>query len=52
MIGKEINGYKLIEFKGNGTFGSVYKCEKNGDVFAIKIFKPSAWGPWMAKTKF
>lgn len=38
MIGKEINGYKLIEFKGNGTFGSVYKCEKNGNVYAIKIF--------------
>ncbi|MCG8485170.1 MAG: serine/threonine protein kinase [Clostridia bacterium] len=38
MIEKEINGYKITEFKGKGSFGSVYKCEKNGEFYAIKIF--------------
>ena len=38
MIGRNIDDYKLIEFKGKGTFGSVYKCEKNGNIFAMKIF--------------
>jgi serine/threonine-protein kinase len=38
MVGKNINGYTLVDFKGKGTFGSVYKCEKDGDIFAMKIF--------------
>lgn len=38
MVGKYIDGYKLIEFKGKGTFGSVYKCEKDNNVYAMKIF--------------
>ena len=35
---REINGYKLIEFKGKGSFGTVYKCEKDGNEYAMKIF--------------
>jgi len=38
MVGRHIDDYKLIEFKGKGTFGSVYKCENNGKVYAMKIF--------------
>lgn len=38
MSYKQINGYQLIEFKGKGTYGSVYKCEKDGDIYAMKIF--------------
>lgn len=38
MLNKQINGYKIIEFKGKGTFGSVYKCEKNENIYAMKIF--------------
>ena len=38
MLGKNINGYIIKEFKGSGSFGSVYTCEKEGTVFAIKIF--------------
>jgi len=38
MLNKLINGYKIIEFIGKGTFGSVYKCEKDGENYAMKIF--------------
>lgn len=39
MIGKVINGYEILESKGNpGSFGSVYVCQKNGNRFAMKIF--------------
>lgn len=38
MAERYIDSYKLIEFKGKGTFGSVYKCEKNNKIFAMKIF--------------
>jgi serine/threonine-protein kinase len=38
MINKQIDGYTITEFIGKGTFGSVYKCEKNGETFAMKIF--------------
>lgn len=38
MIGKSINGYKIIAFKGSGSFGSVYICERNSKKYAIKIF--------------
>jgi len=38
MLNKEIDGYKIIEFIGKGTFGSVYKCEKNGETHAMKVF--------------
>ena len=38
MVGMNIDGYVLIEFKGKGTFGSVYKCEKNNVIYAMKIF--------------
>lgn len=38
VIGRNINGYVIKEFKGSGSFGTVYSCEKNGIVYAIKIF--------------
>lgn len=38
MLGKNINGYIIKDFKGNGSFGTVYSCEKNGITYAIKIF--------------
>lgn len=38
MIGLNINGYKIQEFVGKGSFGTVYKCEKNAHPFALKIF--------------
>lgn len=38
MIGKKINGYEIIEFLGKGSFGTVYKCQKDNCVYAMKIF--------------
>jgi serine/threonine protein kinase len=38
MIDQVINGYKILEFKGRGSFGTVYKCNKNNYNYAIKIF--------------
>lgn len=38
MLGKVINGYIIRSFKGSGSFGSVYSCEKGGNTYAIKIF--------------
>ena len=39
ISGKTINGYKIIEFIDSGGFGSVYKAEKDGIIYAIKIFR-------------
>lgn len=39
IIGKTIKGYKIIEFIDSGGFGSVYKAEKDGIIYAIKIFR-------------
>jgi len=39
IIGTNINGYKITEFIDSGGFGSVYKAEKDGIVYAIKIFR-------------
>lgn len=33
-----IDNYRIIEFKGKGTFGSVYTCEKDEKTYAMKIF--------------
>lgn len=38
MLGKNINGYIMKEFKGSGSFGSVYSCEKDRKTYAIKVF--------------
>lgn len=38
MIGKLIDGYEIVEFKGKGSFGSVYICEKDNTIYAMKIF--------------
>ena len=39
MIGTTINGYQITEFIDSGGFGSVYKAEKDGILYAIKIFR-------------
>jgi len=38
VVGKNIDSYKLVEFIGKGTFGSVYKCVKDDSPYAMKIF--------------
>ena len=38
MVGKVLYGYDIIEFKGKGSFGTVYKCKKNNQSYAMKIF--------------
>lgn len=38
MVGKKINGYDIIEFRGKGSFGTVYKCQKDNSIYAMKIF--------------
>jgi len=39
ITGTNINGYKIIQFIDSGGFGSVYKAEKDGSNYAIKIFR-------------
>jgi serine/threonine protein kinase len=39
IIGTTIRGYKITEFIDSGSFGSVYKSEKEGVLYAIKIFR-------------
>lgn len=38
MIGKIIDNFELIKFVGKGSFGSVYQCIKESQLYAIKIF--------------
>ncbi|MEG2764709.1 MAG: serine/threonine-protein kinase [Acidaminococcaceae bacterium] len=38
MLNRNINGYVIKNFKGSGSFGTVYSCEKNEKTYAIKIF--------------
>jgi serine/threonine-protein kinase len=35
-----VEGYTLINKLGEGTSGEVWKVEKNGNIFALKLFKP------------
>lgn len=39
LINQTINGYTFTDFIGSGGFGSVYKANKDGEVFAIKVFR-------------
>ena len=39
ITGTIINEYKIIKFIDSGGFGSVYKAEKDGILYAIKIFR-------------
>lgn len=39
LINQTLNEYKFIEFVGSGGFGSVYKAEKDGKFYAIKVFR-------------
>lgn len=41
MIGKVIDGYTIIEFKGSGSFGTVYSCKKDERTYALKVFNYS-----------
>ena len=38
MEGLIVDGYKILEFKGQGQFGTVYICKKDSNLYAIKIF--------------
>lgn len=38
VIGKRINDYTIIEYKGKGSFASVYVCKRGEGIYAIKIF--------------
>ena len=39
LIGRTINGYKILEFINDGGFGVVYKAKKNGQLYALKLFR-------------
>lgn len=39
LINQTINGYTFTEFIGAGGFGSVYKVTKEGNTYAIKVFR-------------
>jgi len=39
IIGTNINDYIITEYIDSGGFGSVYKAEKDGNYYAIKIFR-------------
>lgn len=39
LIGKTVNGYKIVEFINDGGFGVVYKAEKDGKPYALKLFR-------------
>jgi len=39
LINQTINGYSFTDFIGSGGFGSVYKATKNGNTYAIKVFR-------------
>jgi len=38
LLNQTIKGYRVISFINKGGFGAVYKAEKNGNIYAIKIF--------------
>ncbi|MDB5225155.1 MAG: serine/threonine protein kinase [Candidatus Adlerbacteria bacterium] len=39
LIGKVVNGYEIVEFINDGGFGVVYKAEKEGKLYALKLFR-------------
>src|ERR1700677_2438752 len=39
LLNQVLNGYRFLDFIGAGSFGSVYKAEKNGQTYAIKVFR-------------
>jgi serine/threonine protein kinase len=39
IIGTSVNGYEIKEFVDSGGFGSVYLAIKDGEKYAIKIFR-------------
>lgn len=41
LIGTVINNYKFIKVVGSGNFGTVYKVQKNNEIYAAKVFSDS-----------
>ncbi|RYX96552.1 serine/threonine protein kinase [bacterium] len=41
LINNTINGYTFLSFIGSGSFGSVYKVEKDNNFYAVKVFRES-----------
>jgi eukaryotic-like serine/threonine-protein kinase len=39
LLNQTIYGYTFTEFIGAGGFGSVYKADKDGNTYAIKVFR-------------
>jgi serine/threonine-protein kinase len=39
LVGRSINGYLVINFINDGGFGVVYKAEKEGKLYALKLFR-------------
>lgn len=39
LIGKTVNGYNIVDFINDGGFGVVYKAEKDGVLYALKLFR-------------
>ena len=39
LIGRTVKGYKIVDFINDGGFGDVYKAEKDGSPYALKLFK-------------
>lgn len=38
LAGTTFNGFKVLEFINNGKSAAVFKAEKEGNIFALKIF--------------
>lgn len=41
FLGLTINGYSFLEVVGSGSFGTVYKVQKDDNIFAAKVFAES-----------
>ncbi len=41
FLGLTINGYCFLEVVGSGSFGTVYKVQKDDNIFAAKVFAES-----------
>lgn len=41
FLGSTINGYSFLEVVGSGSFGTVYKVQKDDNIYAAKVFAES-----------
>jgi len=39
MLGKDVDGYQIVEYLGKGGFGLVFRAEKAGKSYAIKFIR-------------